>query len=189
MEGALLAGDGPVRRLGVEEAAGYRGSGFLWLHIDGGDALDAARLGAGGDVPEVAAGALAASETRPRCDRIDEGAILNLRGPGEIDPEDSDRLVSIRMWITARRVVSLSRRRLGAIAEAVGLMETERIRDAGDLVAAFARAISTELDPDVADAVPAEGFHEVGSAKLDVRKKTCRRLEARRSEARLSEAR
>ena len=151
MEGALLAGtDGAVRRLSVEEAAGHSGPGFLWLHLEGRDESDLSLLRARHDVPDVAAGALAATETRPRCDRIDHGAILNLRGPGDIDPEDSDRLVSIRFWVLANKVVSLSRRRLGATSEVIRLMEAGRVRDSGDLVAAFARAISTELDPEVA---------------------------------------
>jgi len=150
MDGALLAGDGPVRRLTVDEAAAWRGPGFLWLHLEGRDEQDLALLGRQSDVPAIAAGALAATETRPRCDRIEEGAILNLRGLGETAPDDSDRLVSIRLWVLQDKVVSLSRRRLSATAEAVRQMEAGAIADSGDLVAVFARAISTQLDPEVA---------------------------------------
>jgi zinc transporter len=149
MEGALVAGDGPVRRLSIEEAAHYSGPGFLWLHLQGRDEQDIAFIRAQPDIPDVAAGALAATETRPRCDRIDEGAILNLRGPGDIDPSDSDRLVSIRLWVTATKVISLSRRPISALAEVVRKMEAGKVHDSGDLVAAFAWAISTQLDPEV----------------------------------------
>ena len=149
MDGALVAGDGPVRRLSVEEAARFTGPGFLWLHLQGRDEHDLAFIRAQPDIPDVAAGALAATETRPRCDRIEEGAILNLRGPGELDPADSDRLVSIRFWVTETRVVSLSRRPITALGEVIRKMEAGRIHDSGDLVAAFAWAISTQLDPEV----------------------------------------
>ena len=149
MEGALLYAQGAVRRLGLEEAAAGKESGFLWIHLEGKDEGDLAFLKAQSDIPEVAIGALAATETRPRCDRIDEAAILNLRGPGDVDPSDSDRLVSIRFWVTHCKVVSLSRRKLGAVAEVVRLMESGRIQDSGDLVSAFARAISKQLDPEV----------------------------------------
>jgi zinc transporter len=149
MEGALVAGDGPVRRLSAEEAATYQGPGFLWLHLQGRDEHDLAFIKAQSDIPDVAAGALAATETRPRCDRIDEGAILNLRGPGELDPNDSDRLVSIRFWVTRGKVVTLARRPISALADVTRKMEEGRIHDSGDLVAAFARAISTQLDPEV----------------------------------------
>ncbi len=150
MEGALLVVDGAVRRLGLEEAAAYRGPGFLWLHLEGREESDLTFLRAQQDIPDVAAGALAATETRPRCDRIENGAIINLRGPGALDPLDSDRLVSIRFWVTENRVTSLSRRTLSATAEVCAKMEAGAIHDAGDVVAAFARAISTQLDPEVA---------------------------------------
>ena len=148
MEGALLLVDGAV--LGLEEAAAYRGPGFLWIHLEGREEADLAYLKTQHDIPDVAASALAATETRPRCDRIDNGAIVNLRGPGDLDPDDSDRLVSIRFWVGRERVTSLSRRRLGATPEVVDLMAVGRILDSGDLIAAFARMISKELDPEVA---------------------------------------
>jgi zinc transporter len=150
MEGALLLVDGAVRALGIEEAAAYSGPGFLWIHLEGRDERDLAFIKSAQDIPDVAAGALAATETRPRCDRMDHGAILNLRGPGDLDPNDSDRLVSIRLWVTANKVTSLSRRRLAAIDTVLAAMSAGRIVDSGDLVAAFARAISTQLGPEVA---------------------------------------
>ena len=150
MEGALLLADGAVRRLTIEEADAYAGPGFLWVHLEGRDEEDLAYLRSSKDIPDVAAGALAATETRPRCDRMDPGAILNLRGPGDLDPKDSDRLVSIRLWITASKVTSVSRRKLGAIDAVLAQMQAGRVIDSGDLVATFARAISKQLDPEVA---------------------------------------
>jgi zinc transporter len=150
MEGALLINDGPVRRLSVEDAAQYRGEGFLWIHLEGRDEHDLGLLKQQQDIPDVAAGALVATETRPRCDRIEEGAIVNLRGPGDRETADSDRLVSIRLWVRRNRVTSLSRHPLHATASVVRLVEAEKILDPGDLVAAFAREISRELDPQVA---------------------------------------
>ncbi|HEV2867418.1 MAG TPA: zinc transporter ZntB, partial [Allosphingosinicella sp.] len=146
-----VIGDGPVRRLSVQEAAEYRGAGFLWLHLEGRDEHDLAFLKGQSDIPDIAAGALIATETRPRCDRIEEGAIVNLRGPGDLDPNDSDRLVSVRLWVRRDRVTSLSRRRLTATAAVAELAKAGKILDPGDLVAAFAREISRELDPEVAD--------------------------------------
>jgi zinc transporter len=150
LECGLLVGDGPFRRITVAEAEAYRGPGMLWLHLHGRDEADLALLKRHADIPDIAASALIATETRPRCDRIDFGAILNLRGPGDTDPEDSDRLVSIRLWVHEKRVTSVSRRRMSATKEVMRLMEAGRILDPGDLVAAYARTISAELDPQVA---------------------------------------
>jgi zinc transporter len=146
---ALLVGDGPVRPVTAEEAAAYSGPGFVWIHLDDEDEPSLSLL-AGQDIPDVAANALVATETRPRCDRIEDGAIVNLRGPAAAGVDISDRLVSIRMWVRDRKVNSLTRRPLAATAEVVDQMKAGLILDPGDLVAAFARAISKQLDPEVA---------------------------------------
>ncbi|MEA3015386.1 MAG: zinc transporter [Sphingomonadales bacterium] len=150
MEGALLAEGGAVRKLELREAADYQGDGFLWIHLEGRDEHDLSFLKEHQEIPDIAANALVATETRPRCDPMDDGAIVNLRGPGDVDPIDSDKLVSIRMWVRRNRVTSLSRRTLSATGAALKLFEAGRIKDAGDLVSAFAREISRQLDPQVA---------------------------------------
>jgi zinc transporter len=148
--GALLVGDGPVREISSQEACAYSGPGFVWIHMEDGDPEDLATLKGQADIPDIAANALVATETRPRCDRIEDGALVNLRGPGLADTDDSDRLVSIRLWVRHGKVNSVTRRPLAATAVVKSHMEAEKVRDPGDLVAAFARAISTQLDPDVA---------------------------------------
>jgi zinc transporter len=150
VEGALLAEGGAVRKLELREAADYQGDGFLWIHLEGRDEHDLSFLKEHQEIPDIAANALVATETRPRCDPMDDGAIVNLRGPGDVDPIDSDKLVSIRMWVRRNRVTSLSRRTLSATGAALKLFEAGRIKDAGDLVSAFAREISRQLDPQVA---------------------------------------
>jgi zinc transporter len=146
---ALLAGDGPIRCLSDEEGAAYSGPGFVWIHIEGTDEEGLALL-AGQAIPDVASNALVATETRPRCDVIEEGALINLRGPAAGELDDTDRLVSIRMFIRAGKVNSVTRRPLSATELVRAQMEHGTITDPGDLVAAFARAISKQLDPQVA---------------------------------------
>ena len=146
----VLVGDGQARRITPEEAVAYRGPGFIWTHVEseGDENLPFPILA---DIPEVAANALVATETRPRCDRIGEGAIVNIRGPGATETRDSDRLVSIRMWARRGKVDSVTRRPLAATASVLAQMEAGKILDPGDLVTAYAREISATLDPQVAD--------------------------------------
>jgi zinc transporter len=147
---ALLVGDGPIKPVSAEEAATYSGPGFVWLHIDDATEAELAFLKAE-DIPGVAANALVATETRPRCDRIEDGAIVNLRGPAAQETDDSDRLVSVRMWVRRGRVNSVTRRPLAATQAVTDQMEAGKILDPGDVVSAFARAISRQLDPEVAN--------------------------------------
>ena len=148
---ALIVGDGSIRKVSGAEAADYGGPGFVWSHIEGGDESDLATLKGKGDIPDIAANALVATETRPRCDQIEQGALVNMRGLAAVETDDSDRLVSIRFWVRQGKVNTVTRRPLKATATVLAQMEKGVVHDPGDLVAAFARAISTELDPQVAD--------------------------------------
>jgi zinc transporter len=64
---ALLVGDGPVRAVTAQEAAAYSGPGFVWIHVESDNEAERSAL-LGPDIPDVAANALVATETRPRCD-------------------------------------------------------------------------------------------------------------------------
>jgi zinc transporter len=55
------------------------------------------------------------------------------------------------MWVRRGKVDSVTRFPLAATAAVIALMDRGAILDPGDLVAAFAREISRELDPQVAD--------------------------------------
>ncbi|RNJ62351.1 MAG: zinc transporter ZntB [Porphyrobacter sp. IPPAS B-1204] len=146
---ALVVENGVVSELGGADAAAYRGPGFVWLHVEG--AVGATRDDLPGYVPPMAANALLASETRPRCDDVDEAALINLRGTAFDTMQDSDGLVSIRVWVEGVRVTSVSRHRLAALGKVEALMRAGRLTDGGDFVAALAHAISIDLDPKVAD--------------------------------------
>ena len=88
------------------------GCAFRWLHFDVADenfaewALEM--------LPPIAAKALVQSETRPRCERLESGIVLNLRGVNlnpEASPED---MVSLRLWIASDTVVSARVRKVFA---------------------------------------------------------------------------
>jgi len=147
---AFLVGDGPARTVSPEEASAYKGAGFVWMHVETPDEDELVFLKSQQDIPEVAAHALVATETRPRCDQIEDGAIVNLRGLAAPGVEYSDRLVSIRLWVRDGKVNSVTRFPLAATAVVQQRMQAGAIRDPGDLVAEFARAISKQLDPEVA---------------------------------------
>ena len=96
--------------------------------------------------------ALTATESRPRCEQFDQGALVNLRGRSDEELEQSDPLASVRIWGTKGRVFSVTRTHLiatDAVEEAV--KRGGEVHDPGDLIAAYATAITTDLDPVVAE--------------------------------------
>lgn len=146
---ALVLEAGAVHEVSPTEVARYDGPGFVWLHVEGTGRNGEPELPA--YLPSLATRALLARETRPRCDEIDEAALINLRGNSHRPTPGSDRLSSIRVWVEGNRVTSVSRNPLTALARVEAAMRAGKLSDGGDFVAALAQAISTELDPEVAD--------------------------------------
>ena len=123
---------------------------FAWVHLDGNAAETSAWLQQDGRLPPTVAYALTATETRPRCEPIDQGALVNLRGPADGETE-GDRLVSIRIWLEQGRAISVSFRPLASLADLRGVMEQGHIKDPGDLISQLAVGITKRLDPVIAD--------------------------------------
>ena len=134
----------------AEAGAALDGTGFVWVHFDVCDDDARAWLGQVAKLSDVVVAALLATETRPRFDAFDDGALLNLRGPAIEGADSSDLLASIRLWVAQGQVFSVARHALRALDVIEMQMKACRIVDPGDLVASLASEITIELDPDVA---------------------------------------
>lgn len=143
---------GTAERLEIKQAlAAQRQGDFLWVHLNTNDDHAQQWLNDEVQAPEYILTSLTTTESRPRCEAVGEGAFLNLRGRSTEELDTSDFLASIRMWATAGRVVSLTRMPLVAVDAVVKLVEEGRITDPGDLISDMATAITTDLDPRVAE--------------------------------------
>ena len=87
-------------------------SGFRWYHFDLAD--PALEPWVRQHLPPTAASALTQSETRPRCDTLDDGMILNLRGVNLNPGADADDMVSIRLWVSDGLILSTRARKVFA---------------------------------------------------------------------------
>jgi zinc transporter len=113
--GLLLDGKGGARKVGWAEIRSWTPeAGVLWVHLNRTkeDAERYIRAEAGLD--ELVVEALLAPDTRPRVVPQGPGLIVNLRGvnfnPGA-DPED---MISMRLWIQKRRIITTRARSLMA---------------------------------------------------------------------------
>lgn len=126
-------------------------SDLVWVHFDSIDEETETWLDTHGALPPAIIQALVATETRPRFEMYEHGILLNLRGL-DADPEGNpDLLSSIRIWGAKGRIFSVSKRDLSALATLDRAFERHEIVDPGDFIATLAGAITTELDPDVAE--------------------------------------
>jgi zinc transporter len=123
-----------------------------WLHLDrmSEDVQRWVREEAGLD--PLVCEALLAEETRPRIARKHEGLLVILRGvnlnPGA-DPED---MISIRLWIDARRIISLRAHHIMAAADIRDrLEESEGPRGSGEFLVALADGLMERMAPVLGD--------------------------------------
>lgn len=97
---------------------GTGAGGWRWTHMRRSPGAETALM-ADPEVPAPAAWALLEEDTMPRASQIEGGTLLILRGvnlrPGE-QPED---MVSLRLWVTPARVVSMEVRRLAQTDELI----------------------------------------------------------------------
>ena len=122
---------------------------FTWHHLDAGAPETRDWLEKKSGIPDAAVRALIATETRPRIERFDGGALINLRGLGTDPDTDLDPLVSIRLWAAAGLVISVTYRDLDGLDDLRDDMATGRLHDPGDLVSSLAVHITERLDPHV----------------------------------------
>ena len=93
-----------------------RGSGrYRWWHFDVADPELATWAQA--NMPDIPAAALLDAETRPRCDRYQNGLILNLRGINMNEGQPAAQMVSVRMWVEQDVIVTARVRRVFALEE------------------------------------------------------------------------
>lgn len=147
---AYRVADGRSERIDIAVALDRPGD-LIWVHLTSNDETAQDWLRDTARAPAPVLDALTTTESRPRCDALEDGAFLNLRGRAKQEMTASDPLASVRIWATAGRVVSVTRVALTAVDAVVTAIEQGDIRDPGDLIAEFASAITAELDPEVAD--------------------------------------
>jgi zinc transporter len=147
---AFAVCDGKVSEPDLKEALVAPGS-LVWVHLTTSNDHAKAWLGGEAELSPYVIEALTAAETRPRCDAVGPGAVINLRGLSSEALSDSDPLASIRIYAHQGCVFSVTRKPLNALEEVRKEIKTGELRDPGDLISAIAQQITEELDPVVAE--------------------------------------
>jgi zinc transporter len=145
-----IAPDGKTTGCPIDEALGAA-DGLVWVHLSTNNDEAQAWLSEQAKLDDYLVDALTANETRPRCEQVGDGALLNLRGRAAEREDGVDQLVSVRVWAVAGRVFSVTRRTMPAVEQVKREVADGKVNDPGDLITAFATAITEDLDPDVAD--------------------------------------
>jgi zinc transporter len=145
--GYVLDGKGGGRQSGWDELKDWSSkAGVLWMHLDYASERVQKWLPEDSGLSSVLSHSLLAQETRPRCLASEEGLLLILRGvncnPGS-DPED---MVSLRMFFTEHRVISMRHRRVMAIDDIVNAVRSNKgPRSSADFLIKVCRRITDRI--------------------------------------------
>ncbi|MFT4994536.1 MAG: zinc transporter [Paraglaciecola sp.] len=89
--------------------AAQRESGFTWVHMQC-DAKGAKETMHSLGLPQQVIESLEAIETRPKTIAINDGLLVYLRGINKNPDADPEDMVSLRIWITAKGIISARRK-------------------------------------------------------------------------------
>jgi zinc transporter len=171
----LLDGRGGARSLDPEGLAAWQPEhGALWVHADLTHETGRAWIAQQSGLDPLAVDALLDEDTRPRERALDDALLFFLRGvnlnPGQ-DPED---MVSIRLWMDGRRIVSARHRVLLSVRDVVDRLAAGKGPvTAGALLADLVERIVERIDGvvDTAQTVGSE-IEEAVIADADERQRT-----------------
>ncbi len=119
---------------------------YRWVHLDRSADGVSAWIEARADA--VVANALSREDTRPRMAEHADGLILIMRGVNLNPNSDPEDMVSIRLWVTERLVISTRMRRLMAVAEIAERLKSGRgPATPSDLICALAQGLTARMEP------------------------------------------
>jgi len=92
--------------------------------------------------------ALLADETHPRILELDEGALLILRGVNLNEGADPEDMVSVRLWIDEKRIISLERRNVKAVDDIEEkLIQGKGPKTCGDFLVQLSASLLKRMEP------------------------------------------
>lgn len=120
----------------------------LWIHLDRKKERAQRWIREEAGLGTYVAEALLAEETRPRAEAIGDGLLVILRGINMNEGAQADELIAIRMWIDAKRFISLRQFRFQTIVEIRQRVERgEAPATPGAMLAAVACGLSARIVP------------------------------------------
>lgn len=110
--GSVLDGAGSGQSLDAVPSSAADLGGVAWLHLDYRDPAAQSWLQEQSGVEYLAAAALLDEDTRPRVREFATGILINLRGVNLNAGEDAEDMVSVRIWLEPRRIITTRRRQV-----------------------------------------------------------------------------
>ena len=153
-EGLICAwafdGTGGGMRLSSAEARAWARpspQGFLWLHFRHLERAEQFWLRQDSGIDPSAMESMMEPEGRARCALFADGALLTLKGINLQRNALPEELITVHLWVDARRIISVQHEPLSAIADYIDMLARGRCpRSQGELVAELSMRLVDRLD-------------------------------------------
>ncbi|SHJ61419.1 zinc transporter [Malonomonas rubra DSM 5091] len=136
ISGFLLNGEGGGKEVDWAEIHNWSADqGLLWLHLDLKLEKTQQWLEGESGLDPLALEALQAEDTRPRCLSYPNGLLVILRGVNLNPGADPDDMISLRVWLEPKRIISIRHRKVMAVDDIrKNVLEGDAPIDAGDFL-------------------------------------------------------
>ena len=114
----IIEPDKSAQPCSIDEINAYQGSGYTWVHLQSDEADSTITLQKLG-LAEARIELLCALETRPKAQDYTDGLLIYLRGINRNPDADPEDMVSLRLWLREKQIISLRRkdRRLTSVQD------------------------------------------------------------------------
>lgn len=138
-----LDGNGGAKTISWDQLQEFwENEDILWIHLDYTSQRVQEWLQHHSGLDEHLCEALVSTETRPRSVVLKEGMQVNMRGINHNPGEDAEDMVSLRMWLEEKRIITLRQRRLLATDDLrERLLAGKGPKTAGNVLAMLAQAL------------------------------------------------
>lgn len=143
-----LNGSGGVTHIPIADARAGKTSDSYWIHLHLDHPDSWTWLEHHANIDPMAIEALMAQETRPRVTEYEDGSLVILRGVNLNAHEEPEDMVSIRLYIDKRRIISVRKRRLRAVHDVrMALERGTGPLTTGAFIAQLADGLCTHMEP------------------------------------------
>ncbi len=128
------------------------GSGLLWLHMCAIHPGTREFLNNETGLDEIVVNALLAEETRPRILIRKEGIMVIVRAMNLHKNETPEDMISLRMWIDSKRIITTRRRDIMAIEDIQSAIEQDNgPKTAGEFLTMITNRVYARMEPHIED--------------------------------------
>jgi len=139
--------------INAKKAGVSNNSLLTWWHLDATHEGSEDYLRNSIKLNPVIAHALVDEDTRPRIESFEDGLMVILRGINTLDPDHPEEMVSLRIWIDEKRIITLRRRKLKTIEDLANHLEknTRSLKTSADILSYIIDKLLTKIEPVIDD--------------------------------------